>query len=144
MFVDASVIVAILAREPGWEELFKQIAGAAGPLYISAFVRLEATLGLGRIGLGRMSAGDQRKPTPGMLVAARDLVDAFIVEIDARNVSIDGDIGGRAIDASIRYGKAVGHPADLNLGDCFAYACAKALDVPLLYKGNDFLQTDLA
>ena len=40
-------------------------------------------------------------------------------------------------------GKAVGHQADLNLGDCFAYACAKKLDVPLLYKGNDFLLTDL-
>ncbi len=36
------------------------------------------------------------------------------------------------------------HPAALNMGDCFAYACAKALAVPLLYKGDDFAQTDLA
>jgi ribonuclease VapC len=49
-----------------------------------------------------------------------------------------------ALSGSATYGKAVGHPADLNLGDCFAYACAKALNVPLLYKGNDFSQTDLA
>ncbi|MFD2057782.1 type II toxin-antitoxin system VapC family toxin [Mesorhizobium calcicola] len=138
MFVDASVIVAILAKEQGWEELLKQIDGAGG-LHVSALVRLEATLALGRV-----NADAGRKPTPEMLAAARDLVDAFIVEVDARNVSIDEDIGGRAIDASIRYGKAVGHPADLNLGDCFAYACAKALDVPLLYMGNDFLRTDLA
>ncbi|RWA64674.1 type II toxin-antitoxin system VapC family toxin [Mesorhizobium sp.] len=68
----------------------------------------------------------------------------FVVEINAHNVAIDEDIGSRAIDASIRYGKAVGHPADLNLGDCFAYACAKALDVPLLYRDSDFVQTDLA
>ncbi len=79
-----------------------------------------------------------------MLSAARDLMDTFIEEIDARNVSVDEEIGTRALDASIRCRKAVGHPADLNLGDCFAYACAKALDVPLLYKGGDFLETDLA
>ncbi|MBZ9898225.1 MULTISPECIES: type II toxin-antitoxin system VapC family toxin [unclassified Mesorhizobium] len=138
MFVDASVVVAILAKESGWEELLKRIADVDGQLYISALVRLEATLALGRVNAGA------KKPTPEMLSAARDLVDAFIVEIDARNVAINEDIGGRAIDASIRYGKAVGHPADLNFGDCFSYACAKALDVPLLFKGNDFLKTDLA
>ncbi|TPK56277.1 MULTISPECIES: type II toxin-antitoxin system VapC family toxin [unclassified Mesorhizobium] len=138
MFVDASVVVAILAKESGWEELLKRIADVDGQLYISALVRLEATLALGRVNAGA------KKPTPEMLSAARDLVDAFIVEIDARNVAINEDIGGRAIDASIRYGKAVGHPADLNFGDCFSYACAKALGVPLLFKGNDFLKTDLA
>ncbi|TPN60839.1 type II toxin-antitoxin system VapC family toxin [Mesorhizobium sp. B1-1-5] len=138
MFVDASVVVAILAKESGWEELLKRIADVDGQLYISALVRLEATLALGRVNAGA------KKPTPELLSAARDLVDAFIVEIDARNVAINEDIGGRAIDASIRYGKAVGHPADLNFGDCFSYACAKALDVPLLFKGNDFLKTDLA
>ncbi|MFA6155276.1 type II toxin-antitoxin system VapC family toxin [Mesorhizobium sp.] len=139
MFVDASAIVAILAKEPAWQELLDQIESAGNPLHISAIVRLEATLAL-----GRLTAGAGKKPSPEMLAAARNLVDMFIVEINAQNLSIDEDIGGRAVDASIRYGKAVGHPADLNLGDCFAYACAKALDVPLLYKGNDFRQTDLA
>lgn len=137
MFVEASVIVAILAKEPGWAELLKRISGARSPLHISVLVRLEATLALGRIN------AVSKKATPEMLAAARDLVDIFILEISARNVAIDEDIGSRAIDASIRYGKAVVHLADLNLGDCFAYACAKAQDVPLLYKGNDFLQTDL-
>jgi ribonuclease VapC len=137
MFMDASVIVAILNQEAGWEELMKRLSEINGPLHISPLVRLEATLSL-----GRACAGSKR-PTPDMLADARDLVDGFILEIGARHVVIDEDIGSRAIDASIRYGKAVGHPADLNLGDCFAYACAKALDVPLLYKGNDFLQTDL-
>jgi ribonuclease VapC len=40
------------------------------------------------------------------------------------------------------FGKGSGHPAQLNLGDCFAYALAKTLDEPLLFKGNDFAQTD--
>ena len=40
------------------------------------------------------------------------------------------------------YGKGR-HPAGLNFGDCFAYALAKSLDEPLLFKGDDFTQTDI-
>jgi len=43
-----------------------------------------------------------------------------------------------------RFGKASGHPARLNMGDCFAYACAKTNNAKLLYKGDDFKHTDLA
>lgn len=43
-----------------------------------------------------------------------------------------------------RYGKGRGHPAQLNFGDCFSYACARAAGVPLLYVGTDFAKTDLA
>ncbi|MGX9145381.1 type II toxin-antitoxin system VapC family toxin [Mesorhizobium sp. 128a] len=137
MFVDASVVVAILNQEPGWEELIKRVSGFSGLLCVSPLVRFEATQALARAGAG------SRKPTAGALLHARDLVDRFILEIDGDNVTIDDDIGSRAIDASARYGKTVGHQADLNLGDCFAYACAKSRDLPLLYKGNDFALTDL-
>jgi ribonuclease VapC len=47
-----------------------------------------------------------------------------------------------AIDAFDRFGKGR-HKAALNLGDCFAYACALALEEPLLFKGQDFPQTDV-
>jgi ribonuclease VapC len=136
MFVDASVIVAILNQEPGWEELSKRLSEPID-FYVSAMVRFEATQALARAGAG------SRKPTAEALLKARDLVDQLIVEIGGENVSIGEEIGSRAIDASARYGKAVGHQADLNFGDCFAYACAKTLAVPLLYKGNDFMLTDL-
>jgi len=49
---------------------------------------------------------------------------------------------GSARRAARLYGKGR-HPARLNFGDCFAYACAKILGVPLLCKGNDFAQTDI-
>jgi len=48
-----------------------------------------------------------------------------------------------ALDAYARYGKGR-HRAALNMGDCFAYACAKANRAKLLYKGDDFVHTDLA
>jgi ribonuclease VapC len=47
-----------------------------------------------------------------------------------------------AQDAFHRYGKGI-HPARLNMGDCFSYALAKSFGQPLLYKGNDFSQTDV-
>lgn len=138
MFLDASAIVAILAEEPGWEDLHTRLAQARTRLYISDIARYEASQAIARRRSGK------RKPTPVQLAGARDAVDEFLAGVSAENIDIDKTIGSLAIDASMRYGKAVGHPADLNLGDCFAYACAKAFNVPLLYKGNDFSQTDLA
>jgi ribonuclease VapC len=41
------------------------------------------------------------------------------------------------------FGKGSGHPAKLNFGDCFAYALAKATGEPLLFKGDDFVHTDI-
>jgi len=142
MFVDASVIVAILNEEPGAEELEKQLAAATTPVYVSPLVRFEATQGLARAAAEAVKKNT--KPTPDMLAQARDAVDAFVTEIAAEDIMISTDIGNRAIEASMKYGKAVGHKADLNFGDCFAYACAKAHRLSLLYKGNDFSQTDLA
>lgn len=53
-------------------------------------------------------------------------------------------MGKDAIGALALYGKMVGHPAQLNMGDAFSYSCAKAYRVPLLYKGMDFSETDMA
>ncbi|TGQ32774.1 type II toxin-antitoxin system VapC family toxin [Mesorhizobium sp. M00.F.Ca.ET.216.01.1.1] len=142
MFIDASVIVAILNKEPGWEELEKQLSAAAKPVYLCPLVRVEAVLGLARA--AAESIRKNTKATPAMLAHARGLVDDFATEIAAKDIMISVDIGNGAIDASMKYGKAVGHQADLNFGDCFAYACAKAQRLPLLYKGNDFSLTDLA
>lgn len=54
------------------------------------------------------------------------------------------DTATLVLDAFDRYGKGRGHPARLNMGDCFAYAMARQRGVPLLFKGDDFGQTDIA
>jgi ribonuclease VapC len=79
-----------------------------------------------------------------LIASARALVDDLIAEIGAAETPITGDVGERAMTAAATYGKAVGHPADLNFGDCFAYACAKSQGAGLIYKGDDFARTDLA
>jgi ribonuclease VapC len=141
MFIDASVIVAILGREPGHEEIEKRMAAAEGSFFVSPLVKFEASVGLAR--QKAIARTSDAKPSPELLRQAREAVDALIEDIGAEEVAITPEIGRRAVDASATYGKAVGHVADLNFGDCFAYACAKVLGVALLYKGSDFADTDL-
>ena len=129
MFIDASAIVAVLEQEPGWEVLVRAI-DAADRCYTSALSHWEAVNATARI------CNDD-------LSSTQPAVDVMIAEARISVVEIDADIGRTAIDAARRYGKGR-HPARLNMGDCFSYACAKALGVPLLYKGGDIALTDMA
>jgi ribonuclease VapC len=58
-------------------------------------------------------------------------------------VTLDEADADTALDAFARYGKGQGHPAQLNMGDCFAYSAAKNRGASLLFKGNDFSKTDI-
>tara|TARA_B100000378_G_scaffold199067_1_gene162580 strand:- start:2818 stop:3234 length:417 start_codon:yes stop_codon:yes gene_type:complete len=138
LFIDASAIIAILDREPGSDEIVKRLA-AAKTTYYSPLVHYEAVLGLARAHLRPkgVSKADH-------IASARAAVDAFLAEVRCKCIMISDGIGRGAVDAAQTYGKAVGHEADLNFGDCFSYACAKSHRLPLVYVGNDFLQTDLA
>lgn len=74
---------------------------------------------------------------------ANAALTSFFHTSGLRMVAIGEAEAQAAIDAYARYGKGH-HPARLNMGDCFAYACAKTNDARLLYKGDDFSKTDLA
>jgi len=143
MFLDASIIVAILGREAGYEEIEKRLASAEGTFFVSPLVKFEASVSLARLKAGT-ARPKGKKPSTALLRQAVKAVDVFVTDLAAEEVSISPEIGKVAVKASIMYGKVVGHRADLNFGDCFAYACAKTLNVALLYKGDDFLHTDLA
>lgn len=142
MFVDASAIVAILGREPGFEEIEERMAIVREGFVVSPLVKFEASMALAR--MKASSSGANVKPSAQLVLQAIAAVEAFVEDLGAENIAISPEIGQQAMAASAAYGKTVGHPADLNFGDCFAYACAKSLDLPLLYKGNDFSLTDLA
>jgi ribonuclease VapC len=124
MIVDASAILAILLREPERYEFRRIIAEAAEPV-ISPFNFLEASVRADKLGEAESKGLDA-------IIAAGGI---DIVPTTAEQAMI-------ARDAYARYGKG-NHPAKLNLGDCFAYALAKARSEPLLFKGEDFRQTDI-
>jgi ribonuclease VapC len=70
------------------------------------------------------------------------LVGRFLTEVKATIAVIDHETAELAVEAFDRFGNGR-HTAGLNMGDCFAYACARQIDAPLLCKGNDFPRTDI-
>lgn len=75
-------------------------------------------------------------------VASREL-DNFLQKTAIAVKPFDETQARIAREAYRDFGKGSGHKAQLNFGDCFAYALAKAMNEPLLYKGTDFSQTDV-
>lgn len=129
MFVDTSVIVAILSQEADADHWIS-VLETDGPGTTSTLVLLEAVM--------RLSSKLQTAPGEAE-IAVRALIedaDISIVPIGEQELSL-------AVSAFETYGKGRGHPAQLNLADCLSYACAKSRGIKLLYKGADFAQTDL-
>jgi ribonuclease VapC len=130
VFVDASVIVSIVTDEDDGKTLAHDLDGAVSAM-TSPIAIWEAAASISRK-TGRR-AGQE---LPDILT----FLELAGIEI----VPIDLAVSVAAIAAFDRYGRRSGHSADLNMGDCFAYAFAKTRGVPLLYKGKDFALTDLA
>ena len=129
MFVDASAMVAILAGEPGNASLARAIKSARDPI-TSALAIFETA-----------SAVARTNAIP--VEAAQTETDVFLDLAGIRIVPLGDREARGALVAYSRYGKGRGHAARLNMGDCFAYACAQVHDVPLLFVGNDFSRTDI-
>jgi ribonuclease VapC len=129
IFVDASAIVAILTREPEDAALAAVLQASQGAI-TSPIALYEAALGI------------CRKRHSSVAEAEQD-VDSFLAAARIRVIPIADDDRRAALDAFSRYGKGTGHPAQLNLGDCFAYAIAKNQRAGLLFKGDDFSKTDV-
>lgn len=127
MIIDTSALIAILRAEPEADACAKAIE-AAGHRRMSAANFLEAAVVM----------DSARDPVVSRrfdeLVAAAEIRVEPVTEAQARI----------AREAYRDFGKGSGHPAGLNFGDCFAYALSRELDEPLLFKGNDFIHTDLS
>jgi ribonuclease VapC len=127
--VDASAIVAVLTREPEADVFADALDAARSPI-TSPIAIFEAVLGVCR--KRHASIAEARADVAEFLAAAR-----------VRIVPVGESEGEAGLEAFSRYGKGRGHPARLNLGDCFAYAVAQKHEVPLLFKGEDFNKTDV-
>jgi ribonuclease VapC len=126
--VDASAIVAIIEREEGWKGL-SECLDAAQDAVTTSLALFEATLAVAR----HKSLSPEK---------AEFIVKAFLNSSNVEVVSILPREGSAAVAAFARFGKGR-HPAALNMGDCFIYASAVTRGRSLLYKGDDFRQTDI-
>ena len=127
MVIETSALISIMADEPE-RHAFNEWIEAASATCISAATLLETRMVL------FTRSGDN----------AILALDAFLMKSGMTVVEVSPRIANIAFDAYRRFGKGTGHGAALNYGDCFSYALAKYLDAPLLFKGNDFSQTDIA
>jgi ribonuclease VapC len=125
--VDSSAIVAIAFGEVEREAFVRTVQQAQKAL-ISTVSVVEARMVVhGRRGQRAVVLVDDLLRLPMFEVVAPGTA-----EMDA------------AYAAFVAFGKGSGHPAGLNFGDVFSYALAKVRGLPLLFKGNDFSQTDIA
>ena len=123
--VDTSAVLAVLLREPVAEALLERLCRAVQPA-VAAPTRTEillvALVKLGEVGLER----------------AREFLERQAI----LTVGWDQELADASAQAFQRFGKGR-HASGLNFGDCFSYALAERLQVPLLFVGNDFSHTDL-
>ncbi|GAA2881310.1 ribonuclease VapC [Aminobacter niigataensis] len=122
--IDTSALFAFLAAEPEAEDVARVMYGS--PVLVCAPTWAETGIvvsnRLGPDGLDRL----------------QQLAQALQFD-----VAFDRGLADAAVDAHRRFGRDSGHLANLNFGDCFAYALAKTRNVPLLFKGDDFIHTDI-
>ncbi len=121
--LDSSAIVAIMLEEEE-EEAFSEILGSN-----LAFV-------------GAPTLVETRMVVDARLPAAGDLLNKFLLDGAVAIVPFDAPMYVAAADAFIRYGRGR-HRARLNFGDCMAYGVASVMRLPLLFKGDDFVHTDI-
>jgi len=129
MFVDASALTAMMTNENDARELLARLQNYSQRI-TSPLAVWETAVAVARI--LDVSIEDARSAT-------RDFLQLTGIAV----VAVAPETSDIALGAYARYGKSR-HPAALNFGDCFAYACARHHFVPLLYKGDDFPQTDIA
>jgi ribonuclease VapC len=125
VIVDTSAVVAILFNEPDAGQ-YARVLASAGTRLISAVTRVELAFVV-----------EGRKGESGRADLER-LLDVGGFEV----VAVTPNQAVRAIEAFHRFGRGR-HPAALNIGDCFVYALAAAMDEELLFKGEDFARTDI-
>ena len=127
--VDSSAVIAIFRQERDAENYARHIATDDDPV-MSAANLVETSIVL----RGLKEIAPER---------AERWLDDFIEAAGIRIEPVTPDQANVARSAHLQFGKGTGHRAALNYGDCFAYALAKAMEAPLLCKGNDFRLTDI-
>ena len=122
--VDSSALIAIAEKEDDWMALLERLLQSPHPT-LSQMTYVET----GMVLTGRGFFPDRN--------SYNRWLEEFGISVD-RTTALDN----AALGAFLAFGKGR-HPAKLNLGDCFSYALAMELDVPLLFKGDDFPKTDV-
>ena len=122
--VDSSAIAAVILREEDQLDYARVLASDMTAIATPTLVELQIVLARRQVANTEM------------------IIRQILVDTEMKILPFGQHMVELAWNAYMEFGKGR-HPAKLNFGDCMAYAVAKSLDAPLLYKGNDFAQTDI-
>jgi ribonuclease VapC len=125
--VDASAVLAVLLREDD-RDVFASALSNADHLLISVASVFECSMKV----QSNSSPNQDEKVDDFLRDSGFEILPIGLIELATARTAFG------------TYGKGMGHPAQLNFGDCFSYALAKTRNLPLLFKGTDFSQTDIA
>ncbi|MCP9234042.1 type II toxin-antitoxin system VapC family toxin [Mesorhizobium sp. LMG 17147] len=128
MFIDASALTALMTNEDDARELLARMQQTRKRL-TSPLAVWEAAIAVARV-------------LDLAISEAAEAVESYLSLMEIDMVAVPPNTARLALDAFDRFGKGR-HPARLNVGDCFAYACARHFNQPLMFKGADFPQTDI-
>ena len=128
MFVDASALTAMLADEADGFELMARMR------QVKVRVTSPVAVWEAAVAVARITGKSVKDAATGL--------DRFLELTSIQMLPIPREAANIALDTFDRFGKGR-HPAQLNMGDCFAYACAQHFGQPLMFKGNDFPLTDI-
>ncbi len=123
--IDSSPLIAIIKNEDD-ADTFRAAIRSADRVILGAPNKLEVMM----------------VATGSYGIEGRDLIDQLVRDAEIEVADWADALVGLATDAFLRFGKGQ-HKAALNFGDCMAYALAKSLNAPLLFKGDDFSKTDI-
>ncbi|MER8834683.1 type II toxin-antitoxin system VapC family toxin [Mesorhizobium sp. M0909] len=127
MFIDASALTALMTNEDDARELLARMQ--TRKRLTSPLAVWEAAIAVARV-------------LDLAISEAAEAVESYLSLMEIDMVAVPPNTARLALDAFDRFGKGR-HPARLNFGDCFAYACARHFDLPLMFKGAHFPQTDI-
>lgn len=125
MVLDSSVLVGIIKGEEDAEQLLDLLVSEASAVGAPTLVEARAWCAI------------------NLATRSSRWLEDFIEADGVSVVPFGREMADIASRAFAMFGKASGHPAKLNFGDCMAYAVAVALRAPLLFKGGDFGRTDV-
>lgn len=128
MLIDSSAFVSMILGEDDAAQLSAALEKTHS-IYVTPIVIYETAMAVAR---ARVMSLEQ----------ATEIVQKFCKALNAHCISMNDEMAVEALAAAARFGKGR-HKASLNMGDCFSYAAAKLLAVPLLFKGDDFSFTDI-
>jgi len=129
MFVDTSALVAMLTNEDDAADFAQRLSQTSKRL-TSPIAQFETVAAVAR---NNALAFDE----------AGQAVESFLQLLNIQVLALPPKASILALEAFERFGKGLGHPAQLNMGECYSYACARYFRVPLLFKGTGFVQTDI-